>query len=79
MSDENARDDTTESGLAAIISDYCRRCGMSEATFGTKAVRDARLVQRLTGGKTITLETRRKVLDFMADNPAPQLAPGAAA
>lgn len=67
-------DDTTEGGLAAIISDYCSRSGMSEATFGTYAVDDARLVDRLRGGKTITLKTRRAILAYIAANPAPQAA-----
>lgn len=64
-------DNTTESGLAGIIAEYCKACGISEMTFGTRAVRDGRLARRLREGKTITLETRRTILAYISDNPAP--------
>jgi hypothetical protein len=51
--------------LLSDITDYCRREGMAESTFGRRAVNDGKLVPRLREGRRITVETLdriRKVL-----------------
>jgi hypothetical protein len=51
------------------ILQYCRRHGISEATFGRLAVNDGKLVPRLREGKSITLSTLERVRAFI-DNGA---------
>ena len=51
------------------ILHYCRRHGMSEATFGRLAVNDGKLVPRLREGKSITLSTLERVRAFIDNGP----------
>src|SRR5260221_6012197 len=44
------RNDVTAEQLLSEISDYCRRVGMAESTFGRHAVNDGKLVSRLRIG-----------------------------
>jgi hypothetical protein len=60
------------------ILHYCRRHGISEATFGRLAVNDGKLVPRLREGKSITLSTLERVRAFI-DNGALQRGEAAAA
>src|SRR5437868_11877967 len=60
-----------ESGMRAgsllgSISDFCRRTGMAESTFGRRAVNDGKFVARLRDGARVTPETLARVNDFIA-------------
>ncbi|HEY5897035.1 MAG TPA: hypothetical protein VIV54_05690 [Burkholderiales bacterium] len=52
--------------LLGSISDFCRRTGMAESTFGRRAVNDGKFVARLRDGARVTPETLHRVNDFMA-------------
>ena len=54
----------TES-LLREISDYCRRVGMAESTFGRLAVNDGKLVSRLRTGASVTIDTMERVRTFI--------------
>ena len=43
--------------LLQEISEYCRRAGIAESTFGRRAVNDGKLASRLRYGGRVTLET----------------------
>lgn len=47
--------------LLKRIADHCQTIGMSEATFGLKAVNDGKLVSRLRAGGTVTLRTMEAI------------------
>jgi hypothetical protein len=49
------------------ISDYCRRAGLAESTFGRRAVNDGKLVSRLRDGGRITTVTLDRIRSFMHD------------
>ncbi len=55
--------------LLVEISDYCRRTGMAESTFGRLAVNDGKFVNRLRYGGRITTETLARVRTYIADHP----------
>jgi hypothetical protein len=55
--------------LLSEISDYCRRVGMAESTFGRRAVNDGKLVSRLRIGGRITTDTAERVRSFIRQNP----------
>src|SRR5215510_5915577 len=61
-------DDVTAEQLLNEISDYCRRVGMAESTFGRRAVNDGKLVSRLRIGGRVTMETVDRVRTFMTDH-----------
>lgn len=50
------------------ISDYCRKAGMAETTFGRLAVNDGKLAQRLRYGGRITTDTLERLRAFMASH-----------
>jgi hypothetical protein len=50
------------------ISDYCRRAGLAESTFGRRAVNDGKLVTRLRDGGRITTVTLDRIRTFMSDS-----------
>ncbi len=52
-------------GLLDSISEFCRRAGMAESTFGRRAVNDGKFVARLRDGARITPETLEKVSAFL--------------
>src|SRR5262252_10682246 len=54
--------------LLTEISDYCRRVGMAESTFGRRAVNDGKLVSRLRIGGRITTDTAQRVRSFIENN-----------
>src|SRR5215212_587907 len=54
--------------LLQEISDYCRRTGLAESTFGRRAVNDGKLAARLRQGGRITTDTLERVRDFMASH-----------
>ena len=54
--------------LLGEISDYCRRAGMAESTFGRRAVNDGKLVNRLRFGGHVTGETVERVRAFIAQH-----------
>jgi hypothetical protein len=57
---------TAASGtLLGSISDFCRRTGMAESTFGRRAVNDGKFVARLRDGARVTPETLQRVNNFM--------------
>jgi hypothetical protein len=51
--------------LLDSISEFCRRAGMAESTFGRRAVNDGKFVARLRDGARITPETLEKVSAFL--------------
>ena len=51
--------------LLGSISDFCRRTGMAESTFGRRAVNDGKFVARLRDGARVTPETLQRVNLFM--------------
>jgi hypothetical protein len=53
------------------ISDFCRRTGLAESTFGRRAVNDGKLVSRLRDGGRITTETLDRIRTFIATGPGP--------
>lgn len=62
--------------LLREITDYCRRTGVAESTFGRLAVNDGKFVNRLRDGGRITTTTFDRVRSFIAGGNAP---PGLAA
>ncbi|HXP31974.1 MAG TPA: hypothetical protein VN832_12845, partial [Stellaceae bacterium] len=72
-------------GLLNEISDYCRRAGIAETTFGRLAVNDGKLVSRLRFGGRVTGDTIERVRSFIkghqTDRPRPAIIvrPGRAA
>jgi hypothetical protein len=50
------------------ISDYCRKTGIAETTFGRLAVNDGKLAQRLRYGGRITTDTLDRLRAFMASH-----------
>src|SRR5262249_21990676 len=52
-------------GLLDSISEFCRRAGMAESTFGRRAVNDGRFVARLRDGARIPPETLERVSAFL--------------
>src|SRR3974390_871990 len=48
------------------ISDFCRREGFAESTFGRRAVNDGKLASRLRNGGRITTDTLDRIRAFMA-------------
>jgi hypothetical protein len=63
------------------ISDFCRRTGLAESTFGRRAVNDGKLASRLRNGGRITTDTLQRIRQFMTDNsditgPRPAMANG---
>src|SRR6059058_5433344 len=51
--------------LLDSISEFCRRAGMAESTFGRRAVNDGKFVARLRDGARITPETLERVSVFL--------------
>ena len=51
--------------LLGSISDFCRRTGMAESTFGRRAVNDGKFVARLRDGARVTPETLQRVNVFI--------------
>src|SRR3974390_1439123 len=56
--------------LLQEISDYCRRTGLAESTFGRRAVNDGKLASRLRNGGRITTDTLDPIHGFRAAHPA---------
>ena len=56
--------------LLGSISEFCRRSGMAESTFGRRAVNDGKFVARLRDGARVTPETLERVNQFMMKNGA---------
>jgi hypothetical protein len=63
--------------LLQEISDYCRRAGLAESTFGRQAVNDGKLVRRLREGGRITTDTLERIRTFLANRPQEPLYAGA--
>jgi len=57
--------------LLGSISEFCRRTGMAESTFGRRAVNDGKFVSRLRDGARVTPETLQRVNQFMVKHGAP--------
>lgn len=51
------------------ITDYCRRTGMKETSFGRKTVSDPRLVHDLRCGRELRPRTAERIRQFIADHP----------
>jgi hypothetical protein len=64
--------------LLREITDYCRRAGLAESTFGRLAVNDGKFVNRLREGGRITTNTFDRVRAYIAEG-APASPPPAAA
>jgi len=50
------------------ISEFCRRRGLAESTFGRRAVNDGKLANRLRNGGRITTDTLERIRSFMTHN-----------
>src|SRR5215213_2128169 len=61
----------TGGSLLGSISEFCRRVGMAESTFGRRAVNDGKFVARLRDGARVTPETLQRVNQFMVKHGAP--------
>jgi len=48
------------------ISEFCRRRGLAESTFGRRAVNDGKLASRLRNGGRITTDTLERIRSFMS-------------
>ena len=57
--------DTPASSLLDSISEFCRRNGVAESTFGRRAVNDGKFVSRLRDGARVTPETLERVSTFL--------------
>ena len=58
--------------LIQEIKDYCQARGMALGTFGSRAVNDGKLMDRLQNKSGECLpRTIARIRKFMADNPAP--------
>src|SRR5581483_10842904 len=55
-------------GLLDSISEFCRRAGMAESTFGRRAVNDGKFVARLRDGARITPETLERVSAYLTSH-----------
>ncbi len=65
--------------LLRDITEYCRRRGVAESTFGRLAVNDGKFVNRLRDGGRITTTTLERVRSFIAADPGkPSLLVGGA-
>lgn len=62
--------------LLGEISDYCRKTGVAESTFGRLAVNDGKFVNRLRDGGRITTNTLERVRTFISANSAYEGAAG---
>lgn len=60
--------------LIEEIDGFLAETGMAETTFGQKAVRDWRLMERLRSGGSVTLTTAAKLRNFMRDYRKPKAA-----
>ena len=65
-------------GLLAEISDFCRRNGLAESTFGRLAVNDGKLMSRLRTGGRVTGDTLSRLRDFMRGDHAHRARGGSA-
>ncbi|MGZ5924330.1 MAG: hypothetical protein ACXWK2_07145 [Rhizomicrobium sp.] len=57
--------------LLEEISDYCRRHGLAESTFGRLAINDGKLTRRLRSGGRVTNETLVRMQAFMRSGETP--------
>jgi hypothetical protein len=57
--------------LLGSISEFCRRTGMAESTFGRRSVNDGKFVSRMRDGARVTPETLQRVNEFMVKHGAP--------
>jgi hypothetical protein len=64
--ERNVATEETLLDLLALITEYCRRTGMAESTFGRRAVNDGKFVTRLRDGARITPETLARVQKMLA-------------
>src|SRR5262245_23901090 len=62
----------TGGSLLGSISEFCRRTGMAEATFGRRAVNDGQFLRRLRDGARVTPETLERVNQFRVRHGAPR-------
>lgn len=53
--------------LLVEIEQFCREAEIAEATFGSRAVRDGKFVDRLRSGGGVTLRTAERVRAYIAD------------
>lgn len=51
------------------IEAFLQTAGMAETTFGRKAVNDGKLIQRLRGGGSVTLEKASDIRRFISQAP----------
>jgi SAM-dependent methyltransferase len=68
--EETERTPMNAQELLQEISDYCRRTGLAESTFGRRAVNDGKLASRLRNGGRITTDTLDRIRAFMEHNGA---------
>jgi hypothetical protein len=60
----------SDAELLARIEAFRARYRMKVSAFGRGAVGDASLIKNLQDGRSLTLKTAQRVLDFMARHPA---------
>ncbi len=66
---------TEHQELLRQISDYCRKTGLAESTFGRRAVNDGKLTARLRNGGRITTYTLDRIRSFMNNNHGEAVSP----
>ena len=64
--ERNVATEETQPELLALITEYCRRTGLAESTFGRRAVNDGKFVSRLRDGARVTPETLARVQTLLA-------------
>jgi hypothetical protein len=52
----------TNQSIIESIEKHCQATGMAETTFGKKVVNDGKLLSRLRGGKSISIDTYNRIL-----------------
>src|SRR5258707_6339536 len=61
--------------ILSHISEFCRRSGMAETTFGRRAVNDGKLVHRLRVGRRITIDALDRIHAYIAASTPGGVAP----
>lgn len=56
----------TNQSIITLIETHCAQQGIAETTFGKKAVNDGKLLSRLRGGKSISIETYNRIMSFLS-------------
>ena len=53
--------------LLSEIENYCRQAGVAESTFGRQSVNNGKLCSRLRDGRNVTLDTARRIRQYIKE------------